>query len=65
MKNNKNQIQLDKIFLVHVMTSNFIHKDDIVDLFYHCNVLLSLFSVSGFQCFKKHTSQGTLFSGCF
>ena len=41
------------------------HEDDDVDLLYHCNVLISLFTVSGLPIFKEHIFQRTRFSGCF
>ena len=41
------------------------HYDDNVDLLCYCNVLLSLFSVSGFPSFKEHKFEGTPFSDCF
>ena len=41
------------------------HSDNDVDLPYHYNVSLSLFSVSGLPSFKEHIFQGISFSGCF
>ena len=35
------------------------HKDDDVDLLCHCEVFVSLFSVSGFPNFKEHLFKGT------
>ena len=41
------------------------HEDDDNDLLYHCNVSLSLFSVSVLESFKEHMFQRKPFSGCF
>ena len=40
-------------------------QDDDVDFVCHCNVFVSLFSVSGFPSFKEPIFQGTHFSGWF
>ena len=45
------------------MISN--HKDDDADLLYHCNLCVSLLSVSGFPSFKEHIFERTHSSGCF
>ena len=38
----------------------FLHdSDDDVDLLYHCNLFVSLFSVSGFPNLKEHISRNT------
>ena len=37
------------------------HYDDDVNLIYHCNMFISLFSVSGFSSFKEYVFQGTPF----
>ena len=41
------------------------HQDDDVDLFYHCNAFVSLFSVSGIPSFKGHIFQRATLSDCF
>ena len=33
------------------------HQDDVVDLLYHCNIFISLFSVSGLSSFKEQIFQ--------
>ena len=41
------------------------HEDDDVDLLYHCNTFVSLFSVSGFPSFIEHVFQRTALNNCF
>ena len=58
-------LNLDKIFLMHAMSSNFTSLRWWCYLVYHCNLFVSLSSVSSFPSFKEHIFQGTPFSGCF
>ena len=41
------------------------HEDDDVDLLYHCNAFVSLFSVPGLPSFKERVFQRTPLSDCF
>ena len=47
------------------LAETFYHLDDDVDLLYHCNMFISLFSVSVFVSFKGHILRGTSFTGSF
>ena len=41
------------------------HSDDDVDLHYHCNAFISLFSVFGLPNFKENIFQRTPLRDCF
>ena len=51
------QVSLVKSFECMWWAAILHHWDDDVDLLYHCNVLVSLFSVSCFLSFKEHVFQ--------
>ena len=41
------------------------HQDDDVDRLCHCNVFVSLFSMSGFWSVKEHIFEEKPFGDCF
>ena len=50
-------VPLQKFYVTKIMND--------VDLLYHYNMSVSLFSVSGLSSFKEHIFQGIPFSGSF